>query len=189
MKEEIWRDIPGYEGIYQASDIGRVKVLNRECISTGCGGKIYSRMMPEKIMKQSKNSNSNHKWVCLAKNGVSKRWGVHALVLLAFEGTPLTPGLFCLHKDDISDNNIPSNLYWGTHLENMKDAIRNGGSIQAYRHPHTKLNDTDVIKIKKRLAAGETPTEISRDYKVHQAVIRCIKIGRNWSHVKLEEVA
>lgn len=147
---EIWKDIPGYEGIYQASNLGRLKVLRRlrKCVSKK--GTHFTASLPEKILQTYKGSNSNHRWVLLVNgNGVEKRFGVHVLILMTFLGPPPKEGMMCCHKDDIADNNIPSNLYWGDRKTNGRDAVRNGRSIKAGIHPQTKLSESQVVEIKR----------------------------------------
>jgi hypothetical protein len=58
------------------------------------------------------------------------------------------------------------------------------------RKSHRKyraLNTKQVLEIKRRLAAGEGATAISRDYKVHLTTINCIKWGKTWKHVSLQQ--
>lgn len=181
---EIWKDIPNYEGLYQASDFGRIKTLEKVCISTSSTGRVYTRTMPEKIMKPQKNNKTLHRSICLFdKFGIMRRFGVHVVILTTFKGESMVAKSLCCHKDDVADNNVPDNLYWGTRKSNGEDAVKNGRMIQSDRHSSTKLNKADVIIIKARLRDGESPTNIAEDFSVSQACIRMIKIGRNWSHI------
>jgi len=54
---------------------------------------------------------------------------------------------------------------------------------------HNALNANQVLEIKRRLAAGEGSTAISKDYKVHLTTINCIKWGKTWKHVQLQQPA
>lgn len=183
---EIWKDIPGYEGIYQASNLGRVKVLRRKRVQRSRYGNLYEAWTPERIMRQFKNSKTDHLWLLLVdKFGVAKRYGAHVLVLMTFTGE-MPAGRFACHKNDIANDNALDNLYWGNRQTNGRDAVTNGKAIKANKHPATKLNEGDVVIIKVRLKNGESPTEIARDFPVGQACIRHIQTGRNWSHVKAE---
>jgi hypothetical protein len=76
---EIWKDIPGYEGIYQVSDMGNVKSLSREKLHKG----KYPITTNEKILKPPANS---HGYLCviLCNNGLKKTMKVHTLVAMAF---------------------------------------------------------------------------------------------------------
>lgn len=92
---EIWRDIPNYEGLYQVSDLGRVKSLNYR--NTGIEG----------IMKP-KVSSSNYYDVNLYKYGKSKTHQVHQLVAIAFLGH--TPCGLKLVVDHINDNQLDNRV-------------------------------------------------------------------------------
>jgi hypothetical protein len=76
---EKWKDIKGYEGVYQVSDLGRVKSLRRSVHNSSNGGYFID----EKILKQS-NGGNNYFVVGLSKNMKSKSFYVHRLVAETF---------------------------------------------------------------------------------------------------------
>lgn len=112
---EQWRPVVGYEGRYEVSDHGRVRGLDRRVRTKGGG------MMTVKgrVLAPAPNGNG-HPAVSLHREGVSKTWKVHTLVLEAFVG-PRPEGMGCRHLDSNPENNHLSNLCWGTQTENMKD--------------------------------------------------------------------
>ncbi len=69
--EEIWKDIPGYEGLYQVSNLGRVKSMEREVFSAN-----YIRHMPESIKKPQRHSNGNYRRLFYQRE-VRKRLGYY----------------------------------------------------------------------------------------------------------------
>lgn len=105
---EIWKDIKGYEGFYQVSNLGRVKSLTRVC-KHPLGG---NRKVNERIMKLDKN-----KWgylrVQLHKDGKDNKFFVHRLVAQAFINNP-EKMKFVNHKDEDPSNNHVENLEWCT---------------------------------------------------------------------------
>lgn len=110
MSKEIeeWKDIPGYEGLYQVSDWGRVKSLER--IVMRKNGRSCS--VKEKIMRQMKNE-CGHLQVKLSKNGFGEHPSVHVLVAKAFvENT--SPDYYTVvhHIDHNPQNNMAENLVW-----------------------------------------------------------------------------
>lgn len=115
MAEE-WRDIAGYEGLYQVSNLGNVKSLIR------WKGTHY--LPTEKILKKSKTTTGYWK-VELTKDKIRKSLKVHRLVAIAFienpEGKP-----HINHKDGNPLNNEVGNLEWCTQKENAEHAIRTG---------------------------------------------------------------
>lgn len=102
MQEE-WRDVKGYEGLYQVSNFGRVKSLN------------YNRKGIKKIMQAK--SGSVYFTICLWSKGVRKVQTVHRLVAEAFIPNPNNLEQIN-HIDGNKKNNVVSNLEWVTRSEN-----------------------------------------------------------------------
>ena len=101
---EEWKDIEGYEGLYQVSNEGRVKSL---------GNNKYKK---DKILKPN-TVRKGYLRVVLSKNNIASSFNIHRLVAKAF--IPNSEGKPCVgHKDCNSKNNIVENLYWCTYLEN-----------------------------------------------------------------------
>lgn len=112
MEEEIWKDIPGYEGRYQVSNLGRVKSLARETF-TG----VYMRQLPETVKIPQKHNNGNYRSVVLSKEGKKTTRLIHRLVAEAFIPNPDDKPEID-HKDGDPTNNNANNLRWVTHKEN-----------------------------------------------------------------------
>lgn len=114
--EEIWKDIEGYEGIYQVSNLGRIKSF------IGYNGHEYVDRV--KILKQS-NTTTGYKKVELTKNKLKKSHKVHRLVAFAFIPNPNhKPNIN--HKDGNPVNNKVENLEWCTQKENVQHAVDTG---------------------------------------------------------------
>ena len=104
IENEIWLQVVGYEGLYEVSNLGRVKSLANE----------FSRK--EKILSQYENKNG-YLYVSLCKYGKMKSFRVHRLVAIAFIPNP--NGYRCVnHKDENKENNCVDNLEWCTHQYN-----------------------------------------------------------------------
>ena len=117
MKNEIWRDIKGYEGLYQISNLGRVKSLGRKSYSNVC--------LKDKILNPALECKNGYKRVCLCKDGKEKRIKVHRLVAQAFIPNPDNKPIIN-HKDGNKINNSVENLEWCTYKENAQHAIKTG---------------------------------------------------------------
>lgn len=128
-KDEIWKDIKGYEGLYQISSWGRVKSLSRT-IKRGCFDGVT---LPERIIKQQQNWNGRL-IVNLYKDGKTKHYQVHRLVAEAFLDEPSSENSQVNHIDENPQNNYVSNLEWCTAKYNS-----NYGSAQ--------LNNVDMNQI------------------------------------------
>lgn len=108
MINEQWKDVIGYEGLYQVSNHGKIKSLKRTYTSGNFGNIV--RELTEKIMKQSTSKNG-YKRVKLCKGGKTNICLVHRLVATAFiENESGLPQIN--HKDENKSNNAVSNLEW-----------------------------------------------------------------------------
>jgi hypothetical protein len=75
----------------------------------------------------------------------------------------------------------PHHLRWRTPSENQAERVLHNTSNRGTRHGKSKLNDTAVLDIYKRVMSGESQTIIARDYGISQKAVSDIKRGRNWS--------
>jgi hypothetical protein len=116
MENEIWKDVPGYAGIYQVSNLGRVKSLQR-VISRENG---WKQTINERFLKQA-NLNG-YKIVGLRKKDFHKTYLVHVLIAKSFIENPHKKQ-FVDHIDTNRRNNNVSNLRWVTRLENNNNPI------------------------------------------------------------------
>ena len=107
LDNEIWKDIKGYEGLYQVSNLGRVKSVART-IDTTFKGKPIKRQVYEKILKTAIYC-YGYKYVCLSKDCKIKKCKVHRLVAETFlENTNNYPVIN--HKDGNKLNNNVNNI-------------------------------------------------------------------------------
>ena len=110
MKEiEIWKDIPNYEGIYQASNLGRIKSLERI--------DVRGHRVKEKILKPSRDRYGYYQ-VILCKNSKLKAYRVHRLVWSAFNGQ-IPENMQVNHINEIKSDNRLENLNLMTCKENI----------------------------------------------------------------------
>ena len=118
---EQWRDIEGYVGLYQVSDLGRVRSLDR--VVPGPRGAM--KRLKGGIRKLNPNKRTGYLAVNLCREGNQRRLLVHQLVASAWIG-PCTDGQQVCHgPGGIADNSV-SNLSYGTRSENMLDCRRDG---------------------------------------------------------------
>lgn len=112
---EIWKDIPWYEWLYQVSDIGNIRSMDRKSKS------YWTRMMTlkGKIMKLCLEQKIWYYTVRLFKNGVSEKFFVHRLVAKTFISNPENKEQVDHINANRADNRL-DNLRWATHWENQK---------------------------------------------------------------------
>ena len=128
--EEIWKDIPSYEGYYQVSTLGNFRSLPRQIKYKNNGTRNY----PSKSLK-TETTKDNYQRIVLMKNGVKNRYMCHRLIAITFipnlENKP-----FINHIDGNKSNNVVTNLEWCTASENMTHADITGlRNMFEHHHP------------------------------------------------------
>lgn len=133
MIEEVWKDIKGYEGMYQVSNTGKIKSLKR----IDCAGKIRTGniLQPNKLKK-------GYLRIGLNKNGIRERFMVHRLVAEAFIPNPENKP-FIDHINTIKDDNRVENLRWVTNQENCNNPI----TLEKYSNCRKGLDNYSSIPI------------------------------------------
>jgi hypothetical protein len=172
MRTENWKPIPGYEGSYEVSDLGRVRSLARR-VRLVAHGIEMTRSVPPRILRPGKQSASGHLSVALGKGNSQS---VHVLVLLAFVGSA-PEGCECLHIDGNATNNTLENLRWGTRRDNL---------IDIFYHKGRSLNREQVLYLRRRAAEGFYHGEryhLARRWGVNSGTIYNVLSGRQYFHV------
>ncbi|ACI12645.1 HNH endonuclease [Mycobacterium phage Ramsey] len=126
---EEWRPVVGFEGLYEVSNLGRVRSLDH--FARGRSGS--KRLIRGRVLRPAPRT-SGHLTVALGRNGGSK--DVHTLVATAFIG-PRPEGMECCHQDGDPTNNRVENLRWDTRSANRLDSVRHG-THQAVKKTHCK---------------------------------------------------
>lgn len=168
---EIWKDIKDYEGLYQVSNLGRVKSLEKEHKINN--NKTY--LLKEKILKNMIDKNG-YNYVHLSKNNIQKRKAIHRLVMEAF--IPNINNLPCInHKDENKTNNCIDNLEWcsysynnnyGTKKEKqslkIKNNIKRSKKVIQYSLQKSIINEYPSLREAER-QTNIKYTDILRCYK------------------------
>ena len=162
----IFKDVIGYEGLYQVSNSGSIKSLNRVVLHSGNKRRIKGMSI---VSFKCKNGYLNTR---LHKDGITKNYTIHRLVAKHFISNPENKPQVN-HIDGVKDNNMLHNLEWSTNSENMRHAFKTG------LRP-TKLNVLEVLEIRKDTRFN---TLIALDYKVSPSTIGRIKNNDIWKDV------
>lgn len=143
--KEIWKDIPGYEGLYQASSLGRIKSIDRAITYSNRHNHIHKG----KILIQ-RECTGGYLYAVLSKEGKVKNCRVHRLVASSFIPNPNNlPQVN--HLDKNRKNNSVLNLQWCTGSENQIHSFTNGRSrdtkqlIEANKKPIAVIKDGKII--------------------------------------------
>lgn len=169
---EEWRDIPGYVGYYQASNLGRIRSLVRLIQS-----KIDAGVRKEKRVLSPGHNLQGRCQVSLCRDGMVRRKQVHRLVLEAFVG-PCPVGMEACHgPDNDHRNNRLDNLRWDTKKANFGDAVALGTMGKPKKLTQEQV---DVIR-----AAEGTQRSIAAQFGVSQVMVHNIRHGKVWKKRRL----
>ena len=170
--EEVYKDIEGYEGLYQVSNLGNVKSLVN-----------HNGIAREKILKNIKAING-YLLVNLYKNKTIKRLYVHRLVAQSFIENP--NNFPCVnHKDECKTNNVVTNLEWCTHKYNLE--YNNGRERRAKTHSKVMTNNQKISKQVCAYKNGELvftfpSTNEAKRQGFNQGAVSACCIGKRKSH-------
>jgi hypothetical protein len=190
--EEVWRDINDFEGLYQVSNFGRVRSIDRDVT---CSNGVVKRFKG-KILKISKAKPGSfwdvYRRVKLCKHGKYKAVKIHRIVAVAFVANP-NNRLYVNHKNGIKTDNYAENLEWVTSGENQKHGYKLGlcyaNPLKGEDHPSSKLRESDVLEIRRIMnESSMTIKELARLYGVSPTLIGHIKRGTRWKHILYKEV-
>lgn len=177
--KETWKQIPGLEGLYEASSFGRIRSLDRLSISkTGTARYISGKIISEQW------TNRRYADLSIANNGSVKIMKVHRLVALAF--IPNKNGFSEVnHIDGNRRNNSPDNLEWVTRKQNNDHAIASGlkPSVKGSHHGNSKLNEEQVAEIKRLLSSGTPGRAIAIAFHISPSTVCNINRSKGWNHV------
>jgi hypothetical protein len=167
---EIWKDIPGYEGFYQASNLGRIKSLARiECRKSGASYQIR-----ERILSTPLNTNG-YPNVNLCMRGERRLWRVHRLIALAFLSShyPLSHNEINHINGNKTDNRV-ENLERCSRSENGKHAHATGlnRGVKGHNHPMAKLTNAQAEEIRKKYSPFKyTMQMLAKEYGISDSNI------------------
>lgn len=168
--QELWKDIAGFEGLYQVSSCGRVKSLKRKGVS-------QDRIRKPTPFKGYMRLN-------LRRDGKYIPMKVHRLVCEAFHGKPPFEGAEVNHIDGDKSNNNDWNLEWNTHANNMNHALA-AKLIAIGEKNSSKLTEFEVLEIRRLYTTGDyTMRDLSSLFKVNCSTIYNIVRYKKWAYLK-----
>lgn len=170
--KEIWKDIPNFEGLYQASNLGKIKTLEHTTTQKHWQGGTSHRHYKEHIIKGSINSRGYINISLRDKNNKRKSYLAHVIIAKTF--LPTINNKNCVnHKDGNKLNNKVENLEWVNHKENTQHAIKNN----LIKHNNFKMYDKNGKFIKKFDNYNEIEKYLNRN--IHSDLIRrCVNKQR-----------
>lgn len=166
--EVEWKDIDGYEGIYQVSENGDVRSFRRQ-----------------RIKRLSKRDSNGYKYVTLYKDGEMDQRSIHRLVAKAFIPNPYNMAEVNHINGDKSYNRV-CNLEWCTRSENMARVVKDGAwkNNRGEKAYQAKVTKKEVIAIRNRYKEENvTQKELAKDFGIKQGHVCDIVNRRSWKHI------
>lgn len=164
---EVFKSIPGYEGVYSVSNLGNIRNdIRNKLRATG-------------------NNGRNYLFIPLCVNQVKKNFYVHRLVAEMFVENP--NDLPCVnHKNGIKSDNRDSNLEWVTYKQNTQHSKEVLGNMIGVKNGSAKLTEEDVLNIREMKSLGIKQIRIAETFNVSKGTISLI-VGdtkrKIWGHV------
>lgn len=174
MPDEIWKDVVGYEGFYQVSNLGQVRsVVEAQKTGRGHSGKMLTQYKVKGYMI-----------VNLSKHGIAKHRGVHRLVADAFLNNP-THLPQVNHKDENPENNHVDNLEWCDSKYNVNYGTRTE-RCSGEHHGRSVLTKSDIAFIRRNVKVGDMEFGIkglARMLSVGETTVSHVVHGETWKHL------
>ena len=176
MTDETWKAVPGYEGLYEASTLGKVRSLDRY-VADKRGRKRFKKGL---VLAGGPHL-GGYQTIHLHKDG--ERWATvrHIVVAVTFLPPRPSPDHEVRHRDGDKANCQPANLAWGTHEENEADKDRHGTRLRGERVGGAKLDSAAVRAIRER--AGEPQQDLADEFGCTLSNISAIQLRKSWRHV------
>jgi hypothetical protein len=177
MKDENWKEVVNFEGLYKVSNLGRVMSIKEQ---GGYRANMVRPMCRWLIMRASRGTHG-YPAVRLMKNKKSHLLRVHRLVALAFidnkQGKPCVN-----HKDSVRDNNNVKNLEWCTKKENTQHALKKG----RLRNVHgrvAKMTEKNVKRLRLYSSHGFTDSLNAYIFNISRENASVIRRRDSWKWV------
>lgn len=179
---EVFKSVPEWENMYEVSNFGRVKSIER-VVKSNSG----TRLVKERFLKLHLDK-KGYKVCSLSINGFLKSFKIHRLVALTFIANPENKPEVN-HKDGNKQNNHVDNLEWNTSSENQLHAYKNNltprnKALKGEASNFSKLTEQQVLEIRdKYIPRKYTREMLAKEYNISSSNISYIINRVNWKHI------
>lgn len=182
---EIWKPVPGWEGLYEVSNMGRVRSLDKTIAATSRWGTPQVYFRAGRVLKL-KSDRDGYLGCHFVHSGKTKHYKAHQLVCMAFHG--LAPSLrhVVAHGDGVRTNNVPSNLRWATTKENHADRWQHGTAPCGSFHGRALLSEENAREIR-AANCSRLDDDFARRFGVKPKTVSRIRLGYSWKHLEVAQ--
>ena len=179
---ETWTAVQGDGGkwlsLYEVSNLGRVRSLDRVVPTKGIGTRLFKGKMLTPVVHPG-----GYIVIGLCAGGRLSQRLVHRLVALSFLGEPPTPEHEAAHLDGVRSNCALSNVAWKTKVENAADKVLHGTNNEGETNHRSGVDVSQVVKIVEAVRSGQMQTDVAEAYGLPVPTVNHIMTGRTWSTV------
>ncbi len=170
--QEVWLPVVGWEGLYEVSDWGKVRSLDRVVLChDGRQLRICGRLL--RTCPDRKGYLTAKLW----KENRERTCRVHTLVAEAFLG-PRPAGMDVCHGSADRTDNRAANLRYGTRAANMADKLRDGTAQRGEKGNGAKMTEVEVLAIR---ISRESGVAMAHRYGISTAQVSRIRTGKRWA--------
>lgn len=179
MVEEVWKPIVNFEGLYEVSNLGRVRSLDHIVKQRNRWREMDVHYKGRVLTPR--HGERHYPTLTLSKGKLKAVRTVHSLVADTFLGSR-PDGMMVCHRDGGRTDASEANLYYGTALENSADALRHGATARGERQGSAKLTEEAVREI--RQTAHVVPYKVlAAKFGVNRSAIGMAARGNTWRHL------
>jgi len=178
LAAEEWRPVPIelFSQEYEVSSLGRV----RRAKNSG----YRNAWKAGRFLSLNSRSKYGHVRVNLYKQNTMHATHVHTIVAIAFIGPKPTPTHEVRHLNGDATDNRAANLAWGSSKDNTNDSRKHGTFVEGEKHPHAKITEEQVKKIRALRKQGYTTVDLAKMFGVGRQRIGKICRRLAWKHVE-----
>lgn len=178
MKER-WVAIPGFEGLYEVSDLGRVRSLDRVVMRRTHLGNVHPKRIRGQMQTLAKHR-SGYELIHLWKENQRHVDTVHAVVLAAFVG-PRPEGKDGCHNNGVRNDNRLANLRYDTRSGNHADKVAHDTHQRGERSPNARLSNADVHVLRHQ-REGIPKEDLAAEFGLSADHLRKVRSGARRVH-------
>ena len=180
---EVWKDVVDFEGLYQVSNLGRVRSVDHYVSYNDSMGRTIKNKFQRGKVIAVRDHEFGYDIVTLSKDGKPYTRTVHKLMGMAFLGKTEDDGLLVRHLDGNCKNNTLGNLALGTQLDNMADALAHNTVQQGEARYNAILTKEIVLAIREEKRLGAKNIDLAAKYGLTDIKVHQLVTGAKWKSV------